>query len=142
MRRGSPGGKPVPGQLRSPDRDINAEFDRLREELAPLRGRTVFVYHPAFGYFLDEFEIRQEAVETGGKEPTPRTLFRLIERARAEGAAAIFVQTQFPLQSARAAAEAVGAELAALDPLAPDWLANIRVLGAALHRAAGGTSHD
>jgi zinc transport system substrate-binding protein len=51
--------------------DINRTFDELALRLAPLRGRKVFVYHPAFGYFLDEFNILQEAVETGGKEPTP-----------------------------------------------------------------------
>jgi zinc transport system substrate-binding protein len=117
-------------------RDIDAEFLRLREELAPLRGRTVFVYHPAFGYFLDEFGILQEAVESGGKEPSPRSLSRIIALARREGAAAIFVQRQFPVNTARTAARAIGAELAALDPLAPDWLANIRAMGEALKQAA------
>jgi zinc transport system substrate-binding protein len=115
--------------------DIETEFSRLREELAPLRGRTVFVYHPAFGYFLDEFGMKQEAVETGGKEPTPRELTGLIARARDEGAAAIFVQAQFPVRTAQAAAAAAGASVVALDPLAPDWLANIRVMGEALKTA-------
>jgi zinc transport system substrate-binding protein len=115
--------------------DIDAEFGALRAELASLRGKTVFVYHPAFGYFLDEFGIFQEAVETGGREPTPRVLQALMEKARREGAAAVFFQTQFPVNAARTAAEVLGLELAALDPLAPDWLANIRVMGAALKGA-------
>jgi zinc transport system substrate-binding protein len=112
--------------------DMDGEFAALRERLAPLRGTTVFVYHPAFGYFLDEFGIAQEAVETGGKEPTPRILASLIDRAKQEGVAAIFVQAQFPVHTARAAADAAGAVLAALDPLAPDWLANIRAMGEVL----------
>jgi zinc transport system substrate-binding protein len=112
--------------------DINAEFDRLKTELAPLRGKTVFVYHPAFGYFLDEFGIVQRAVETGGKEPGPRTLNRLIDEARTAGATAIFVQVQFPVQAAQTVAGAVGARVVPLDPLAQDWLANIRAMGAAL----------
>lgn len=116
-------------------RDIDAEFDRLRKELAPLRGSLVFVYHPSFGYFLDEFGIVQEAIETGGKEPGPRDLTRLMEDARRQGAAAIFVQAQFPVQAARTAAESIGAELVALDPLSPDWLANIRIMGEALKNA-------
>jgi zinc transport system substrate-binding protein len=117
-------------------RDIDAEFDALRPELAPLVGRSVFVYHPSFGYFLDEFGIRQEAVETGGKEPGPRDLNRLIALARRENAAAIFVQAQFPVTAAKTVAAAAGAELISLDPLAPDWLANIRLMGQALKRAA------
>jgi zinc transport system substrate-binding protein len=117
-------------------RDMEAEFDSLRRELAPLRGKTVFVYHPAFGYFLDEFGIIQEAVETGGKEPTPRVLGRLIEKVRAEKVKVIFVQAQFPVESARTAASAAGAELVSLDPLAADWLSNISAMGDALKRAA------
>jgi zinc transport system substrate-binding protein len=117
-------------------REITGEFDSLRQELAPLRGGTVFVYHPAFGYFLDEFGIVQRAVETGGKEPGPRELARLIGDARQEKTAAIFVQAQFPAAAARTAAAAIGAELLPLDPLAADWLSNIRLMGSALKKAA------
>ena len=119
------------------EREIDEEFGRLRRELAPLAGRNVFVYHPSFGYFLDEFGIRQEAVETGGKEPGPKDLSRLIALAKQERAAAIFVQAQFPVNAAKTVAEAAGAELVSLDPLAPDWLANIRRMGEALQKAAG-----
>lgn len=118
--------------------DIDAEFGRLRTELAPLRGSLVFVYHPSFGYFLDEFGIEQRAIETGGKEPGPRDLAYIMEEARREGAAAIFVQAQFPVQAAQTAAASIGAELVALDPLSPDWLANIRLMGEALKKAARG----
>jgi zinc transport system substrate-binding protein len=118
--------------------EIDKEFAALRTELAPLRGRSVFVYHPSFGYFLDEFGIVQEAVETSGKEPGPRDLRTLMEKVQAAKPAAVFVQAQFPANAARTLAAAAGAELVALDPLSPDWLANIRVMGEALKKAAGG----
>ncbi|MDY0303816.1 MAG: zinc ABC transporter substrate-binding protein [Sphaerochaeta sp.] len=112
--------------------EIDETFRELEEELRPLSGTTVFVYHPSFGYFLDSFSIKQEAVETGGKEPTAKDLERLITLAKGQGAKAIFVQKQFPAASAQRVAQAVGATVVALDPLAYDWLANIRVMGAAL----------
>jgi len=115
--------------------EIDDEFARLRIELAPLKGRSVFVYHPSFGYFLDEFEIIQEAVETGGKEPGPRELNHLIDRVRQEQAAVIFVQAQFPVNAAKTVASATGAQLISLDPLAADWLANIHLMGEALKKA-------
>jgi zinc transport system substrate-binding protein len=93
------------------------------------------VYHPSFGYFLDEFGIRQQAVETGGKSPGPRDLNRLIMLAKQERPAAIFIQSQFPVNAAKTVADAAGAELVSLDPLAPDWLANIRIMGEALKLA-------
>ena len=111
---------------------IDFEFDELKVTLKPLSGRSVFVYHPSFGYFLDEFGIFQEAVETGGKEPSPRDLYKLIGRLKEEQAAAVFVQAQFPVNAAITLASAVGAELIALDPLAQDWLGNIRLMGESL----------
>jgi zinc transport system substrate-binding protein len=112
--------------------DIDAEFDVLHSELAPLRGSNVFVYHPSFGYFLDEFGISQQAVETGGKTPGPRDLSRLIALAQQERPAVIFVQAQFPVSAAVTVADAVGARVISLDPLAPDWLDNIRRMAEAL----------
>ena len=114
---------------------IDNEFNELMVILAPLRGKSVFVYHPSFGYFLDEFGIHQEAVETGGKEPGPRQLGNLIEKIMEEQAIAVFVQTQFPVNAAKTVAASVGAELIGLDPLAPDWLENIKRMGQALRKA-------
>ncbi len=116
--------------------DVEREFSALASELASLRGKTVFVYHPAFGYFLDEFGIVQEAVEVGGKEPSAKTLSALIDKAKEEKPAAIFVQPQFSTRAAKNVADAVGAQVVALDDLAPDWLANIRRMGDALKKAA------
>jgi zinc transport system substrate-binding protein len=115
---------------------IDAEFDELKITLKPLNGKSVFVYHPSFGYFLDEFDIRQEAVEMGGKEPGPRELNRLIARLKEEQAAAVFVQAQFPVNAAKTLASAVGAELVVMDPLAQDWLENIRLMGQTLKTSA------
>ncbi|HKL58042.1 MAG TPA: zinc ABC transporter substrate-binding protein [Sphaerochaeta sp.] len=118
--------------------EIDATFLSLKEKLAPLAGRKVFVYHPSFGYFFDEFDIVQEAVEIGGKEPTARDLSLLIQKAKSEKAVALFVQKQFPLASAQTVAKAAGAKVLALDPLALDWMENIRSMGDALLGTLGG----
>jgi zinc transport system substrate-binding protein len=115
---------------------IDDEFELLKMTLAPLEGRSVFVYHPSFGYFLDEFGINQEAVETGGKEPGPRVLNNLIAKVRQENAAAIFVQAQFPVNAAKTLADSVDAQLIILDPLAEDWLKNIQDMGQILQEAS------
>jgi zinc transport system substrate-binding protein len=116
--------------------DIDREFDSLIPLLAPLKGKSVFVYHPAFGYFLDEFGIGQEAVETGGKEPTAKALAELIAKAKEDRASVIFVQAQFPVNAAKTVASSVGATVVPLDDLSPDWLSNIQIMGAALKKAS------
>ncbi len=116
--------------------EIDTLFADLSKQLAPLRGATAFVYHPSFGYFLDNFGIRQEAVEVGGKEPTQKTLALLIKNAKADGAKVIFVQKQFSSAAAQTVAAAIGGVVVQIDPLAENWLENIGIMGEALKRAA------
>lgn len=116
--------------------EIDQVFDALTVSLAPLKGTSVLVYHPSFGYFLDEFGISQESIETGGKEPTAKTLSEVIRRAQEDQVPAIFVQAQFPVNAAKTVAKQVGAKVVPLDPLAADWLENLKRMGAALTDAA------
>jgi zinc transport system substrate-binding protein len=75
------------------------------------------------------------AVETGGKEPTQKTLAALIANARAENAKVIFVQPQFSKTAAASIAKAIGGTVAEFDDLAADWLDNLNRMGAALKSA-------
>jgi len=113
---------------------IDSVYSSLAQQLAPLQGRAVFVYHPSFGYLFDDLGIVQKAVETGGKEPTPKILSALMKDAIEQRAAAIFVQKQFPSAAASTIATSIGATVVALDPLAPDWLDNIQRIGQALQQ--------
>lgn len=115
--------------------DIDAVFGDLKAALAPFAGKTVLVFHPAFGYFMDSVGLRQESVETGGKEPTAKALSALIEKTKAEKVPAIFVQAQFPVAAAKTVADEAGAQVVMLDPLAPDWLDNVKKIGDALKKA-------
>ncbi len=117
-------------------KELDELFDALKRELAALRGTPAFVFHPAFGYFFDEFGIRQEAVETGGKEPTQKALAELIAKAKAEGAKVVFVQAQFPSNAATAVAAAIGGQVVSIDPLARDWMDNLRRMAEALRKAS------
>lgn len=115
--------------------EIDQVFDALTVSLAPLKGTSILVFHPAFGYFLDEFGISQESIETGGKEPTAKTLAEVIRRAQEDKVPAIFVQAQFPVNAANTVAKEVGAKVVPLDPLAADWLDNLKRMGASLSDA-------
>jgi len=114
---------------------IDAAFAGLKRDLAPFAGKKVLVFHPSFGYFFDEFGLVQEAIEAGGKEPTQRALSDLIKQAKAGDARVVFVQKQFPTEAARTVASSIGGSVVEIDPLAPDWLDNIAVMGAALKKS-------
>jgi zinc transport system substrate-binding protein len=107
-------------------KQLEAVHQELTEILKPYRGSVFFVFHPAFGYFADEYGLRQVAVETGGKSPTPSDLEEIIEHAREEEVKVIFVQPEFPQKSAERIAEAIDGAVVNLNPLNPDYLENLR----------------
>lgn len=113
-------------------KDIDDVFDSLKKDLAPLAGKPVFVYHPSFGYFLDEFGAEQIAVEEGGKEPTQKDLVALISEAREHGARVVFVQPQFSRSAAKTVADAIGGVVLEINALDADWLENLKRMGEAL----------
>lgn len=114
--------------------EIDARVEAL---LAPYRGRTFYVFHPAFGYFADTYGLAQAAVEQDGKEPGARALATLISRARADRASTLFVQPQFPQRSAETVARAIGARLEVLDDLPHDPLPNYLELAEKIAAALG-----
>jgi zinc transport system substrate-binding protein len=100
---------------------VKVELERL---LAPFKGRTLYVYHPAFGYFAAEFGMKQQAVEHEGKQPTPKEIATLIKNAKHDGVKFIFVQPRFSERSAEIIATQVGAQVIRLNPLSGDLLGN------------------
>lgn len=109
---------------------FQADLDQLDQEiratLSDLQNRTMMVFHPAWGYFTDAYGLRQIPIELGGKEPSAREMADLIELAKQEQVKAIFVQSQFSTKAAAAIAQAVNADVVQLDPLAYDYLNNLR----------------
>ena len=99
---------------------------QLRGVLAPLKGSTLFVFHPAFGYFAEAYGLKQIAIENQGKEPSAKQLAALIDLARGRNVKAIFVQMQFSMKSANTIAEAIGGVVIPLDPLARDYIGSLK----------------
>jgi zinc transport system substrate-binding protein len=110
----------------------------IRTTLAPLKGTELFVFHPAFGYFADEYGLTQKPVETGGKEPSARDLAELVEEAREHEPKVIFVQPQFAQKSARALAEQIGCAVVPINPLPEDYFAEMRDMCAKIHAGLSG----
>jgi zinc transport system substrate-binding protein len=115
--------------------DLEALDIEIRALLEGKRGRAFMVFHPAWGYFAEDYGLRQIAIEAEGKEPGPRTLARIIDTAKAEGVRVVFVQKQFGRTTAEAVAKAVGGEVVVVDPLAEDFLASTRTMASALARS-------
>lgn len=108
--------------------ELEAVDAEMKARLKPYAGRTFFVYHPAFGYLAEAMGLRQRGIELGGRDPAPARLAEAIREAKELQVRTIFVQPQFNPVSGKALAEAIGGVTAALDPVAPDVIANFRTI--------------
>ena len=111
-----------------------AEIESLDVELKTIftgKKETKFmVFHPSWGYFANEYGLKQIPVEIEGKNPKPADLVRLIKHANTLKIKIIFVQPQFSNASAGVIAQAIGGQIAFVDPLALNWADNLRQVGA------------
>jgi zinc transport system substrate-binding protein len=100
--------------------------EQLKAVFAGKHGLRFLVFHPAWGYFAQTYGIRQVPIEIEGKAPKPARLEALIQHARENHIKVIFVQPQFSTKSAELVAKEIGGQLTFADPLAEDWMANLR----------------
>jgi len=99
---------------------------RLKTTFAGKQGLRFMVFHPAWGYFAHTYGLEQVPIEIEGKDPKPAQLKELIEHAREYGIKVVFVQPQFSTKNAELVAKEIGGQVAFANPLAEDWLANLR----------------
>jgi zinc transport system substrate-binding protein len=113
--------------------DIVALEARLAARLGG--GGRFLIDHPSLGHLASDYGLEQIAIEREGREPTPTELARLVARARRDKFRIVLTQRNVARRGAEVLAREIGAELVEVDPLAPDWLANLDRIGEILARA-------
>jgi zinc transport system substrate-binding protein len=120
-------------------KDFEGRIDRLDADLknilAGKAGLRFMVFHPSWGYFADTYGLIQVPIEIEGKAPKPAQLAALIRQARESGVRVVFVQPQFSTKSAQIVAREIGGQVVFADPLAEDWMVNLRSVAAKFQAA-------
>jgi len=104
---------------------LDSVDQEIRTLLTPFKGKSIYVFHPSFGYFCRAYGLKQVAIEVEGKEPTAKQLTKVMELTRNRDVSTLFVQPQFSQKTALAVAENIGAKVEALDPLSKDYINNL-----------------
>lgn len=112
--------------------DLSELAETIGQQLSHLKGRTFLIFHPAWGYFAQDFGLTQAAAEYCGREPTPRQLADLIKQAKQLQAKVIFASPQFSQKSAQAIASEISGRVVSIDPLAKDYMNNLTKAAQAL----------
>jgi zinc transport system substrate-binding protein len=111
---------------------LDAELRLLFKDDA---NKEFLVFHPSWGYFADAYGLRQKSIEFEGKEPKAKELTELIQYAKSRDIQNIFVQPQFSIKNAGTISKEINGNLIYADPLAENWLENIKTVATSIKQA-------
>jgi zinc transport system substrate-binding protein len=112
--------------------NLDSDFSK---DLENVRNRSFIVFHPAFGYFARDYNLTQIPVEQDGKEPSASYIVRLIEEAKTQDIRVVFVSPEYNTKSAEMIAKEIGGKVVIIDPLARDFVDNMRAVESAMKQA-------
>jgi zinc transport system substrate-binding protein len=107
---------------------LNALDKDIQEGLSGLKYRRFIVFHPAWGYFARDYNLEQIPIEIGGKEPSAKDIADLIQKAEEQNIKIIFASPEFNPRSAEVIAKEIGGRVVFIDPLAKDYINNMRLV--------------
>jgi len=107
-------------------REIDTLDREIRQALSTRKGYAFMVFHPAWGYFADEYGLTQLSIEEEGKPVSAAHIRQMVDLARGKGIRSVLVQKGFDTKSARAIAREIGGEVLETDPLERDWFSGMR----------------
>ncbi len=109
--------------------------NELAADLSGVTNRSFIVFHPAFGYFARDYDLTQIGVEQEGKEPDADYIVRLIREAKEQDIHVVFVSPQYSAKSAESIAKEIEGQVVIINPLAKDFISNMRAIESAIKQA-------
>lgn len=111
---------------------LEIELDQLDKACAACLAKGgkkyILVSHPAFGYFCRDYGLEQISIEMEGREPTPRHLTELINKARSVGIQMVFLQKQHNPKGGKRIAKELNATTCYIDPYVENVVENLRTI--------------
>lgn len=98
----------------------------IRDILDDLKNRTFIIYHPALGYFAEDYDLDMIPIESEGKKANPNDLKKIIDLAKENSIKVVFYQQEIDGSQAKALAEEIGGKTQQVEPLAPDYIENLK----------------
>ena len=115
--------------------DLLAFDESAKNELAGLKNRKFVVYHPAWGYFAEHYDLEQISIERNGKEPKIDEMASTVKMIKDENIKVIFADPNRSQKSAQVLASQTGAKVELLDPLGYNLLENLKIAVGAIKDA-------
>jgi len=105
--------------------EIKRLDDNITAVLSNSTSRSFMVYPDNWGYFARDYGLYMLAINENNKDPSPADIQHLVDEGKAKNITTVFVTPEFNPDSAREMAGELGATMAEIDPLAPDYVENM-----------------
>lgn len=115
--------------------NINKLDSEISASLKNSENKAFIVFHPAFGYFADDYGLKMYALEEEGKETTSRHLREMIDLALEKNIKVIFYQEEIDSAKSKAFAEEIGGNAVKLSPLSYDYANNLKKMAQLISEA-------
>jgi len=115
-------------------KDLNDLDTWIKKIMTPAKGKSIYVFHPSYGYFTDAYGLNQVAIEMEGKSPRGKDLAEFIKMAKKDNIKCIFIQPEFNRAAAQKIAAAINGKVHVLDPLAEDYINNMKKIALSISR--------
>lgn len=99
--------------------------NNIKTSLSSLKNRSFIIYHPAFGYFADDYGLTMMTIEENGKEATAKKIQNIIDYAKKNNIRMVFYQEEFDDGQAKTIAKEINGSTFKVAPLAPDYINNL-----------------
>lgn len=111
-----------------------SQLDReLTQKLSPIRGKTLLVVHPAYGYFCRDYGLKQLSIEVEGRDPSARQLSEILREARRLALHTVFSQVQINPKLGQLLRDQLGpqAQVETFNPYAENYMDTLGALSTA-----------
>lgn len=108
--------------------EIDELILQINEKLKTVKNKKFLVLHPAWGYFAQEFGLEQVAIEEHGHESGHHNIKEIVELAKKNDIKVVFSQIQYSGKEADTVAREIGGQVIKIDPLAENWLDNLKLV--------------
>ena len=106
------------------------ELEELDNEVSDMlkdkSQRTFIIFHPALGYFADDYDLEMLALEEEGKEADPKRIGELVDLAKSKGIKTVLTTEEISSKQVEAFAEEIGGKVIVVEILGTDYIGSIK----------------
>lgn len=95
------------------------------EKIGQIENKSFLIYHPAYRYYADDYNLNMICIEEDGKEATAQRIQNIIDIANSEGIKVIFYQEEFNGEQAKTIAKEIDGVTIKVAPLSKDYIENL-----------------